>query len=61
MKGVLERLVSQGHTRLAALAPIYGATEKLLDYLENGKKASDTVTELVNLYIDLKLTSVRLS
>ena len=43
MKGVLERLVSDGHTRLAALAPIYGATEKLLDYLQNGKKVS-TVT-----------------
>lgn len=41
MKGVLERLVSQGHSRLAALAPIYGATEKLLEYLANGKKVSE--------------------
>ena len=53
MKGVLERLVSQGHTRLAALAPIYGATEKLLDYLENGKKVSG--------YNGLTVTSARLS
>ena len=41
--------------RLAALVPIYGATEKLLDYLENGKKVSECT------YIDLTVASVRLS
>ena len=39
MKSVLEGLVSQGHSRFAALAPVYGATEKLLEYLaNNGRK-----------------------